>query len=231
MSNDLKITEHFVPNYTKGHEKPVKFGIIHFVSARYYDGYKTDPYNIDGILKLFDDLGAVHKFSCHYIIARDGALYQLVRLEDTSWNAGKSVIAIPDYMEYLNHASIGIELVGMSGDKYTNAQYQALAKLAVYIEDNVSKLNIGQIDHWVGHDWISGIIAVKLGMKEKSKMKVDPGILFDWEIFLREKYRVRLELEVRTNARQELKSEILSELKAGECLSLFFSKILKRNKK
>ena len=231
MSTELKFIEHFVPNYTKGHERPVKFGILHFVSCRYYDGYKDDPYNMEGILKLFDEDGAKYQFSCHYIISREGTVYQLVRLEDTSWNAGKSVIAIPQYMESLNPDSIAIELVGMEGDNYTTAQYQSLAKLAVHIEDEVLKLNIGQIDHWVGHDWVSGEITVKLGMKEKSKMKVDPGILFDWDVFLREKYRVRLDTEVRSGAKHELKAEIVADMKAGECLSLWFSKVFNGKKK
>ena len=230
MPNGLNIIEHPVPNYTKGHVRPVKFGIIHFVSARYYEGYQDDPYNIEGILKLFDERGPIDQFSCHYIIARDGAVYRLVHIEDTSWNAGKSVIAIPEYMTSLNASSIGVELVGMEGDRYANPQYQTLAKLAVLIEDEVSNLGVGQLDHWVGHDWVSGEIAVKLGIKNKSVMKKDPGVLFDWLIFLREKHRVRLETEVKTNCRQEMRDETLASLTSHECFSLWMSKLMGRKK-
>lgn len=226
----MNIKEHWVPNYTKGHERPVKFGVIHYVSCKYYTPYENNPYSIDGILKLFDDLGSKYKFSAHYIISREGEIYQLVRLEDTSWNAGKSVIAIPEYTEYLNDCSVGVELVGMCGDKYTTKQYQALAKLSNYIEDEVDKNSYGHIEHWVGHDWISGKIAVKLGIKEKSKIKKDPGILFDWDIFLREKYRLRLDTELRASAKPDFKKEILKEMGISELTSLFISKIFKKKK-
>jgi len=226
----MNIIQHPVPYYTKGHIRPVKFGVIHFVSCRYYEGWKDKPYDMEGILDLFDKLGTTAQFSCHYIISREGQIYQLVQLADTSWNAGKSVVAIPTYTEKLNDCSIGIELVGKEGDKYTTQQYQALAELAVFIEDEVQKMNIGSIEHWVGHDWVSGEIAVKLGVKEKSKMKKDPGVLFDWEIFNRERYRFRLETEIKVNAKSEFKKEILEDLSASKCFKLWMNKMFKRRK-
>jgi len=228
MNTAIAVQEHFVPSYTKGHERPIKFGVIHFVSAKNMEGYEQDPYNMEGVLKIFDEEGPKYQFSCHYIIDREGNIWQLVRLEDTAWHAGKSVIAIPEYMENINHDSIGVELVCKAGDKYTTPQYQSLANLAVFIEDYVNNQNLGHIEQWVGHDWISGQIAVDLGIKKKSVMKVDPGTLFDWDVFLREKYRVRLENEVRATAKHDFKHEILKELSVKECFSLAVSKLLKR---
>lgn len=221
----LNIIDHFVPSYTKGRKRPVKFGVLHFVSARYFQGYENDPYNIEGVLRLFDELGPVNKFSTNFLISREGEIYCLVRTEDTAWHAGKSVVAMPEYFTNLNDMSVGIELVGMTEDPYTTKQYQALAKLAVAVEDDVAKLGIGQVDHWVGHDWVSGEISVLLGVRERAKIKVDPGTLLDFEIFYREKYRLRLEHEVRNSCRAELRDEILAELTAKQCLSMFLKKM------
>ena len=52
---DLQIKSHPVPNYTPGRTSKIRYGVIHFVSARNYGKWKSDPYNMEGILKLFDE--------------------------------------------------------------------------------------------------------------------------------------------------------------------------------
>ena len=227
---DLKIIDHPVPNYTKGRTQKVRFGVIHFTSAVNVSGYEKDPYNVEANLILFDSLGTTAKFSAHYLITREGQIYQWVQIQDTAWHAGKSCIAIPEYLDNLNSYSVGIEILCKEGDKYTTAEYQAAAHLAVFIEDQVAKNNLGYLEHWVGHDWIAGEIAVRLGIRERSQIKVDPGPCFDWDIFNRERYRTRLEPELMVTVKAGLKDQILDELSVGECLSLFIGKLFKGKK-
>ena len=236
---ELTIISNPVNSYTPGRSEKIRYGVVHFVSARYYEGYENDPYNMEGILKLFEELGAKHQFSCHDIIDREGNIYTLVNIKDTAWGVGNSVISIPDYKVNLNSCTLSIELVCKQEDKYTAKQYKALAKLAVLREDQIVNRGYGEIEHWVGHDWISGEIAVKLGIKEKASIKVDPGKNFDWDMFLREKYRVRLKQDILIDVHGELKSkvknEIISEFKQSlsisDTVSLFINKILKRKSK
>jgi N-acetyl-anhydromuramyl-L-alanine amidase AmpD len=52
--------------------------------------------------------------SAHYVIGMDGTIKQLVKLEDASWNAGKSEWVIDGQKRIgLNGCSIGIELVNI----------------------------------------------------------------------------------------------------------------------
>lgn len=75
---------------------------------------------------------------------------------------------------------MGVEYAGGLNDGFTDRQYKAGAKLSAHIENEVVKHRLGKITQWVGHDWISGEIAVRLGIKDRSKIKTDPGTAFDW---------------------------------------------------
>lgn len=194
----MVISNHPAPvsTYTKGRTGSVKFGVVHFVSAKNLPEYKNDPYSMEGVFKIFDEYGPVRKFSCHFVIDRGGQVYKMVEIKDTAWHAGRSVIAMPTYHEDINAMSVGIEVVGMEGKPFELAQYKTLGKLAAIIEDAIEALRIGSIQHWVGHDFISGVIAVRLGKKKPEKMKVDPGKLFDWPLFHKERHEVKLGKEI-----------------------------------
>lgn len=69
------------------------------------------------------------KASAHYVIARDGSIFQLVREAEVAWHAGYS--RMPDGREGVNRFSIGIELENANDgrDPYSEAQVAALVQL------------------------------------------------------------------------------------------------------
>jgi AmpD protein len=97
--------------------------------------------------------------SSHFVIRRDGELVQFVSVLDRAWHAGRSSWCGRDNC---NDYSIGIELEGLEGETFEDAQYDTLAHL-------LRTLNT----HWplnqvVGHEHIAP------GRKQ------DPGPGFDW---------------------------------------------------
>lgn len=98
--------------------------------------------------------------SSHFYIRRDGALWQFVSADDRAWHAGLS--------EYrgrsnCNNDSIGIELEGLEGDVFEDAQYLQLAQLCHHLREQYP------IAHIAGHEHIAP------GRKQ------DPGPGFDWQ--------------------------------------------------
>jgi len=97
--------------------------------------------------------------SAHFYIRRDGQLWQFVSCDDRAWHAGAS--------EYrgrsnCNDDSIGIELEGLEGGLFEDAQYAQLASLCQDIRQRYP------IAHVAGHEHIAP------GRKQ------DPGPGFDW---------------------------------------------------
>ena len=79
-----------------------------------------DKYDIDLVLKQFSTYGV----SAHYVIGRDGKIYQLVDEKDNSYHAGKS--SLPDGTINVNSCSIGIELMTSYTESPTEQQLAAL---------------------------------------------------------------------------------------------------------
>ena len=104
--------------------------------------------------------------SAHYMVDRDGKIYQLVNDSKRAWHAGPS--QLHGQPTDVNGRSIGIEIVNDGGGKtpYTEAQYKALTQLTGYLKQqyNVPMNNI------VGHK----DVAVPKGRKS------DPSSNFDW---------------------------------------------------
>ena len=105
--------------------------------------------------------------SAHYLVGRDGALYQLVDDERRAWHAGPGRWGtITD----VNSASIGIELVNPGHEwgyrPFPEAQMEALLPLLARIvrDYDIPRANV------VGHSDIA------------PARKEDPGELFDWEM-------------------------------------------------
>lgn len=97
--------------------------------------------------------------SSHFYIRRDGALWQFVSADDRAWHAGQS--------EYrgrtnCNNDSIGIELEGLEGDVFEDAQYLQLVNLCQHLRHRYP------IAHIAGHEHIA------------PGRKLDPGPGFDW---------------------------------------------------
>lgn len=82
-----------------------------------------EKYDIDLVIKQFSTYGV----SAHYVIGRDGKIYQLVDEKDNSYHAGKS--ALPDGTTNVNSCSIGIEVMTSYTEAPTEAQMQALLNL------------------------------------------------------------------------------------------------------
>lgn len=103
------------------------------------------------------------KVSAHLFIERDGAITQFVPFDLRAWHAGVSsfqgVASCNDY-------SIGIELEGCDNIAYTDAQYEALAKVSREILAAYPEITLERI---VGHNQIA------------PGRKTDPGEAFNWQ--------------------------------------------------
>ncbi|MES2566801.1 MAG: N-acetylmuramoyl-L-alanine amidase [Bacteroidota bacterium] len=91
-----------------------------------------EKYDIDLVIKQFSTYGV----SAHYVIGRDGVIYQLVDEKDNSYHAGKS--SLPDGTTNVNSCSIGIELMTSYTDSPTEEQSKALLTLIKSIKKRYS---------------------------------------------------------------------------------------------
>jgi N-acetylmuramoyl-L-alanine amidase len=100
--------------------------------------------------------------SAHYLIGRDGKLFQLVAESERAWHAGEgSWGTISD----VNSASIGIELDNDGYEAFSDAQIQALIGL---LDDVCRRRNIPR-SQVIGHSDLA------------PSRKRDPGPQFPWE--------------------------------------------------
>jgi AmpD protein len=99
------------------------------------------------------------KVSAHFFIRRNGELWQLVSCDDRAWHAGVSNYRGRDNC---NDDSIGIELEGLEGDLFEDAQYECLQSLCAVLTQRYA------IAHLAGHEHIA------------PGRKGDPGAGFDW---------------------------------------------------
>ena len=98
--------------------------------------------------------------SSHFFITRLGQLWQFVATDRRAWHAGRSHYRGRDGC---NDDSIGIELEGLEGESFTEAQYTALTKLC---RDLAQRYSIRFI---AGHEHIA------------PGRKGDPGAGFEWQ--------------------------------------------------
>jgi N-acetyl-anhydromuramoyl-L-alanine amidase len=96
------------------------------------------------------------------LIERDGAITQFVSFDERAWHAGASSFA---GVANCNDYSLGIELEGVDDLAYTDAQYDALAKVTRQLLATYPKLTPERI---TGHEHIA------------PERKTDPGPAFDW---------------------------------------------------
>ncbi|MCP3028969.1 LysM peptidoglycan-binding domain-containing protein [Halobacillus sp. A5] len=143
-----------------------------------------NPYSANDIYDNFVDYGV----SAHYMIGRDGEIYQLVDEDRAAFHAGDgSLSGFPEYDNDMNQRSIGIELLALGTEEemssmmspetyqsidsadigYTEDQYKALDKLLEDIEQRHPAIQRDR-DHIVGHD------------EYAPDLKTDPGSLFKW---------------------------------------------------
>ncbi|HEY6995590.1 MAG TPA: N-acetylmuramoyl-L-alanine amidase [Xanthobacteraceae bacterium] len=87
------------PNHSSRNGERIRRVIMHYTTSR----------NVDGTVEHFLNPGS--KVSAHYVIARDGSIFQMVRDSDKAWHAKNA-----------NADSIGIEHSAAQGDQMTPAQ-------------------------------------------------------------------------------------------------------------
>ena len=104
------------------------------------------------------------KVSAHFFITRDGQLWQFVSCNDRAWHAGESSFR---GKANCNDFSVGIELEGLDGLLFEQAQYDSLSSLSA------SLLQAYPIHHVAGHEHIAP------GRKQ------DPGAGFNWSMLRR----------------------------------------------
>lgn len=180
----LPIIPSFLPeDNSEPRENPISHVVIHFTSNVLNN--PEEPYHVESIRKLFMDAGV----SAHYLIGRQGEIYQLVEENRVAYHAGKgNLINFLHYIDALNDFSIGIELMAIGTKEemitmmpesiydsidpdnigYTEKQYQTLNLLL----DDILLRNPAisrDRDHIVGHE------------EYAPERKTDPGSLFDWE--------------------------------------------------
>ena len=97
--------------------------------------------------------------SAHFFIERTGNVWQFVSGDDRAWHAGKSSFA---GRENCNDYSVGIELEGIEGGLFEDAQYDSLLALLAALQ---AAYPIAAV---TGHEHIA------------PGRKADPGAGFDW---------------------------------------------------
>jgi N-acetylmuramoyl-L-alanine amidase len=99
--------------------------------------------------------------SAHYLIGRDGALYQLVAEDLRAWHAGPGAWGT---ISDVNSASIGIELDNNGTDPYPSEQIDSLLRLLA----DICKRNGIPREQVIGHSDMA------------PTRKTDPGAQFPW---------------------------------------------------
>ncbi len=127
-------------------DKTVKFGmkqvahrnidaiIVHSV----YNASGGDKYDVDLVIRQFSR----YKVSSHYIIGRDGTIYQLVNEKNISYHAGKS--QLPDGRTAVNSCSVGIEII-TTKDSLDSPTPKQISSLVSLVKDIKSRYKIRYI--------------------------------------------------------------------------------------
>ncbi len=88
-----------------------------------YNALGGDEFDKDKVIQEWKDAGVAP----HYLIARDGTIYQLVSDQNIAWHAG--VAKMPDGRTDVNAFSIGVEIINTQDGKFTSDQYTAVNRL------------------------------------------------------------------------------------------------------
>lgn len=182
--SSLDIIKMFLPEVNSEERKEeVTHVMLHFISNA---GNNIDnPYEIESIFEILEE----YELSTHYVIDREGQIYQFTPENRVAYHAGKgTVVDYPHYENRLNHHSIGIEIMAIGTEEemesmiskedyelidssligYTKEQYEAVNLLLDDLLDRHKSIKKDRL-HILGHD-------------EYSEDKSDPGTLFDWDM-------------------------------------------------
>ena len=134
-------------------KKKISFIIIHY----------TETKTLEEAIKILTSKKS--KVSSHFVIDRNGDIYNLVKIKFRAWHAGVSKWKRTND---INSRSIGIELVNAgekSNEEFSNLQIDNLIKLIIQLKE---EYNINSKDI-LGHSDIA------------PSRKIDPGIYFPWK--------------------------------------------------
>lgn len=141
----MQIIQKASPNFTAGRKGRKIIAIVDHITAGL----------MPGCLSWLQNPAA--KASAHCLVTKAGAIYQLVKDQDTAWHAG--IINHPNWPLYdgtnPNYYTIGIEHEALAGEPLTEAQYQATLWLHRQL---VTKYGIPiDKDHIIGHYRIDSV--------------------------------------------------------------------------
>ena len=152
----MKIQCNFSPNYSKKIRKKheIKLVIIH------YTGMQSE---IESIKRLKNPK---FKVSCHYLINRNGKIFQMVKEKNIAWHAGKSKWK---KFNKINENSIGIELVN-KGHQFGYQNFSKFQiKSLIWLCKKLKKKYYIKRENFLGHSDIAPL------------RKIDPGEKFPWK--------------------------------------------------
>jgi len=141
----MEILQVVSPNYREGRKGRKIIAIVNHITAGQFPGCLSWMCNPQA------------QASAHYLITKQGAIYQLVQDQDTAWHAG--AVNKPNWSLYdgmnPNYYTLGIEHEGFPDKPLTEAQYQAtlwlhrmlIAKWGIPIDTN----------HIIGHYRIDSV--------------------------------------------------------------------------
>lgn len=154
INTDKIFLEHFKKH---SENRKIHHLVLHHVGAK----------NCDEAIDLFKKYGV----SAHYIIDKNGEIFQLVKDHNIAWHAG---VSYWDGVDGLNSSSIGIEFFSPDPFKigFSNEQMQSGLKLC---QDLVKKYQI-KAKNIVAHSDIG--FDRKTGLLNR---KQDPSHLFNWK--------------------------------------------------
>jgi len=182
------------PNFSKKTRniKEIRFLIIH------YTGMQSMRESIKRLTSI------KHKVSCHYLINRQGKIFQMVEDRKIAWHAGKSKWG---KLKNLNSNSIGIELVNKGHkfgyQKFSRKQISALVKLCFKLKIKYKIKN----RFILGHSDIAPL------------RKSDPGEKFPWLELKKRKIGIWHSLSK--------KSSLFKKLSGKDIRKIFFKNLYK----
>jgi len=126
-SDSLRIVSKLV---SWGYSKPQNSRTIDTIILHSsYNALGGDKYNLAKLIEEYKEYGV----SPHYLIDREGGIYQLVNDKNIAYHAGVS--KVPDGRTGVNDFSIGVEVINTKSESPNNGQYSALKDLTDYLKN------------------------------------------------------------------------------------------------
>ncbi len=152
---NIKISKKFKSsNFDNRENNPkIKYIIIHYTET-------------DSLLEAIEILcSPKRKVSCHYVLDKDGSIYNLINDSKRAWHAG---VSFWKKIKNLNNSSIGIEVVNkgeLKKEEYTKPQIESLINLLKFLK----KKHQIKKENFLGHSDVA------------PSRKIDPGVFFPWK--------------------------------------------------